>query len=225
MTLLKTIITILIILTCSTAMAFTGKCVKVSDADTIQVLDEQNKITKVRLYGIDCPEKSQAFGQKAKEFVLSQVGGKDVDVDVIDIDKYQRSVAVVKFDDKILNEEILKAGFGWYYAQYCKESFCKNWQLLESQAKLSKIGLWSDVHASPPWEYRHGGTSVSTDTLPQSPTEVDSNVEGEYHGNVDSRKFHKSSCRYYSCKNCTAVFKSKSDAEKAGYIGCKVCNP
>lgn len=208
----KILVSLLVILVSFTtpAFAFQGKIVKVTDGDTVQVLDSQNRITKVRLYGIDCPENSQAFEQKAKEFVLDIAAGKTVDVDVIDIDKYQRSVGVVKFDDKILNEEILKAGFGWFYDQYCKESFCKNWQQLEQTARINKAGLWSDVHAQAPWEYRHGGNTAAS---------------GDYHGNIDSLKFHKPDCRYYNSKNCTRIFKSKEEAEKAGYSPCKICKP
>ncbi len=108
-------------------LAFTGKVVDVMDGDTVKVLDSSNQIIKVRLYGIDCPEKSQAFGQKAKEFVLSQVGGKTVDVEAIDTDKYGRTVGVVTVGRLILNAEIIKAGYAWYYAQYCKAQFCSEW--------------------------------------------------------------------------------------------------
>lgn len=122
----------------------------------------------------------------------------------------------MKFDDKILNEEILKAGYAWFYAQYCKSAFCSDWQQLEQKAKLIKTGLWSDVHARAPWDFRHGSNTETQQATTSSE---------EYHGNVDSLKFHKSDCRYFNCKNCTKIFNSKADAEKAGYVGCNVCNP
>ena len=144
--------------------------------------------------------------------------GKTVDVDVIDIDKYQRSVGVVKFDDKILNEEILKAGFAWYYAQYCKAAFCENWQELEQTARNNKVGLWSDVHAQAPWDYRHGGNT-------ETASPKNSTISGDYHGNIDSLKFHKSGCKHFNCKNCTKIFNTRDEAVKAGYSPCKICNP
>ncbi|MBU1155348.1 MAG: Ada metal-binding domain-containing protein [Proteobacteria bacterium] len=50
-------------------------------------------------------------------------------------------------------------------------------------------------------------------------------AEMVYHGNVRSRKFHRPSCRYYDCKNCTARFTSREQAIQAGYVPCKVCKP
>ncbi len=70
--------------------AFTGQVVGVSDGDTIAVMHE-GKAEKVRLTGIDCPEKGQAFGKAAKRFVSEQVFGKVVTVEVKGTDKYQRT--------------------------------------------------------------------------------------------------------------------------------------
>ncbi|MGO9370697.1 MAG: Ada metal-binding domain-containing protein [Syntrophobacteraceae bacterium] len=49
--------------------------------------------------------------------------------------------------------------------------------------------------------------------------------ETEYHGNVHSRVFHRPSCRYFNCANCTKVFKTREDAIADGYRPCRVCNP
>lgn len=46
-----------------------------------------------------------------------------------------------------------------------------------------------------------------------------------YHGNVKTKKFHRHGCRYYSCRNCLANFKTREEAIKAGYYPCKVCKP
>ena len=47
----------------------------------------------------------------------------------------------------------------------------------------------------------------------------------EYHGNIKSKKFHKNTCQYFNCKNCTKVFKTRDEAMKAGYEPCKICKP
>ncbi|MEW5980163.1 MAG: thermonuclease family protein [Acidobacteriota bacterium] len=101
-----------------------GKVVGVSDGDTITVLNEKTPI-KVRLYGIDCPEKGQAFGARAKQLTSDLVFGKTVDVEPVEIDQYGRTVGIVKLENgKIVNAEILRAGFAWVYDRYCTKPVC-----------------------------------------------------------------------------------------------------
>ena len=132
----------------------TGKVVRVADGDTITVLDAQNTQNKIRLYGIDAPEKAQDFGNKSREKLASLVAGKDVVVTVIDIDQYGRNVGRINIDGKEVAEEMLKAGLVWVYTAYCKIPECKSWKELETQAKTAKIGLWSNPTAQEPWLWR-----------------------------------------------------------------------
>ncbi len=130
------------------------KCVKVSDGDTITVL-QWKKEYKVRLYGIDCPEKSQAYGKKAKKFTADKVFGKIVDVDVKDTDRYGRLVGIVHCELFSLNEELLKNGYAWHYKQYSKDSFYRSvFEDWEAEARRKKVGLWADLNPQAPWEYR-----------------------------------------------------------------------
>ena len=130
------------------------KCVKVSDGDTITVL-QWNKEYKVRLYGIDCPEKSQAYGKKAKQFTADKVFGKIVDVDIKDTDRYGRLVGIVHCELFSLNEELLKNGYAWHYKQYSKDSFYRRvFEDWEAEARRKKVGLWADLNPQAPWEYR-----------------------------------------------------------------------
>jgi len=206
------------------ASAFDGRVVKVTDGDTVDVLDTSNKLTKVRLYGIDAPEKSQDFGQKSKQFVLDIVAGKTVSVEAIDTDRYGRTVGVVHIGNTLLNAEILKSGLAWYYSQYCKKSFCGEWQQIESQARSSKIGLWSISNPQPPWDFRKyqkkSNTNANTATIKQDISE-----SGEYHGNTGSKKFHQKSCQHFNCKNCTTIFNSRDEAIAEGYLPCALCKP
>jgi len=87
--------------------------VSVADGDTITILSNHNQQTKIRLYGIDTPEKSQAFGKKAKKFTASLTAGKQVSVKVYDKDRYGRSVGVVFVGGTNVNEEIIRAGYAW----------------------------------------------------------------------------------------------------------------
>ncbi len=91
----------------------TGKVVKVADGDTITIINNHKQKTKIRLYGIDTPENSQPYGDKAKKFTANLVAGKNVSVKVYDTDRYKRSVGIVHAGNKNVNEEILKAGYAW----------------------------------------------------------------------------------------------------------------
>ena len=217
--------------------ALSGKVVNVADGDTITVLSN-NIETKVRLYGIDCPEKSQPYGQKAKQFVLSMVSGKQVDVDIIDTDRYGRAVGVIKLSGTILNTEIIKAGLAWQYERYCKMPFCSEWKQLESDAKAVKAGLWSEPNPEPPWDFRHenknkpakvkhfDNSSFQTESKESNPSnQTIESATGEFHGNSQSHKFHNSGCRHYDCSNCTVIFNSRDKAINSGYQPCKICNP
>ena len=195
--------------------AWTGKVVGISDGDTITVL-HHGRGERIRLYGIDCPEKRQAFGKRAKQFSSKMVFGKNVEVRSVTTDRYGRTIAWVYVNGACLNEELLKAGLAWHYKRFSSE---RHLAKLENEARQSETGLWGDPHAIPPWDFRHG---MRTATEPETSTDRKGLV---YHGNVKSRKFHEPSCRYYNCRNCTATFQSREEAVQAGYVPCKVCRP
>lgn len=191
--------------------AWSGKVVGVSDGDTIKVIHNGTQ-EKIRLYGIDCPEKGQPFGQKAREFTAGIVAGKTVEVKPSAIDKYGRTVAWIYADGKCVNKELLKAGMAWHYKKYSTES---NLADLEAHAKMRRIGLWGDPDQTAPWEFRHR----------PEPKKLIAEAGIIYHGNTNSYKFHRPGCRHYGCRNCTAIFKSREEAISAGYSPCKICKP
>jgi endonuclease YncB( thermonuclease family) len=132
--------------------SFSGKCVAVSDGDTIRVLNNNNEV-EVRLFGIDCPEKNQAFGSAAKKFTSEMVFGEDVNVEVRDTDRYGRSVGWVTLSDgRALNEELVRAGMAWWYREYAP--YDTKLGALEEQARAARLGLWVDKKPTPPWEFR-----------------------------------------------------------------------
>ena len=131
----------------------TGKVVSIADGDTITVLENRTQY-KIRLYGIDTPEKRQDFGNRAKQFTSDMVFGKQVQVVKKDIDRYRRIVGMVYVGDYCLNEALIESGMAWVYRKYCKMGICDRWYELESEAKNRKIGLWSHPNPVPPWEYR-----------------------------------------------------------------------
>ena len=139
---------VIIFISCSNQKA---KVIGVKDGDTIVVLLKNNETQTLRLAEIDCPEKSQAFGMKAKQFTSSQVYGKYITFRTIAKDKYGRSIAKVYYDDKYLSEEIIKAGFAWFYKRYSNN---KRLELLKHEAKRNKLGIWSDKTTIEPYKFR-----------------------------------------------------------------------
>ncbi len=125
-----------------------GKVVGVSDGDTITVLDEMDKGNfKIRLDKIDAPEKKQAFGNKAKQFLSSLIFGKQVTVRYKAVDRYGRIVGVVYCDGVEINLVMVQNGYAWYdktpaYIQ------------AEKQARADKKGLWASNVPMNPYEFR-----------------------------------------------------------------------
>lgn len=143
---------ILTLLSLALCYSQSGKVVKVKDGDTIVVLDSQNNQTTIRLAEVDCPEKSQAFGAKAKDFTIEQVATKNVTYQVETTDRYGRTIAKVYYDGgKYLSEEIIKMGFGWHYKQY---SSSEKLVQLERNARKQKLGLWFDPSPIEPQLFR-----------------------------------------------------------------------
>lgn len=133
------------------AFPFTGKVVAVLDGDTIEVL-HNGKAERIRLNGVDCPEKKQAFGQKAKRFTSSLVFGKTVVVVPSEKDRYKRIVGDVFLSNGVnLSYELVRAGFAWWYRKYSDDVMLA---VLELEAQLERKGLWLDPHPMPPWEWR-----------------------------------------------------------------------
>ena len=138
------------IIFCQTTL--TGKVIGVKDGDTVVVLDSLNRQTTLRLAEIDCPENSQPFGNKAKQFTSQEIYRKQIKYIVTDIDRYGRSIAMIYYDDnKYLSAELIKNGLAWHYKRY---SISKELAQFESSAKLQKVGLWYDTNPIEPWVWR-----------------------------------------------------------------------
>ena len=134
-------------------ITLTAKVVGIKDGDTVVVLDSLNNQITLRLAEVDCPEKSQPFGTKAKQFTSDQIYLKTIKYVVTDTDRYGRSIAMIYYDtdNKYLSAEIIKAGMGWHYKRY---STSKELATFEDNAKKNKIGLWVDSNPVAPWEFR-----------------------------------------------------------------------
>ena len=140
------------------ALAWEARVVAVADGVTITVLTPDNRRIKIRLYGIDCPERRQAFGKSARQATSDAVYGKNVDVWPIETDRYGRTVAVVSpvaGHGDSLNLILVRTGMAWVYPQYCKsDAICAPLRAAETEARERHLGLWEDKDPIPPWEWR-----------------------------------------------------------------------
>jgi endonuclease YncB( thermonuclease family) len=144
---------VLFLLAATSAFAdFSGPVVSVLDGDTLEVLHTQHP-ERIRLSGIDCPEKGQAFGTRAKQAASELVFGKQVTLQTHGHDKYGRTLAdVLLSDGENVNHTLVKDGWCWWYRKYAPGDAVL--EELEKAAREARIGLWADPQPVPPWEWR-----------------------------------------------------------------------
>ncbi len=128
-----------------------GQVVKVSDGDTLTVLDSSKTQHKIRLHGIDAPEKKQAFGNASRKFLAGLVANREVRVVWSKRDRYQRILGTVFVDGKDANLEMLKAGLAWHYKKY---DSTPAYAQAEAAAREAKRGLWQDKSPIEPESFR-----------------------------------------------------------------------
>ena len=152
------LVSLLFALVDAKAEVLVGTVVGITDGDTITVLAKDNSEHKVRLMGIDAPEKTQDFGDESKKALSNYIYQKTVTVDYKKLDKYQRKVGKVILDKQDICLAMIELGMAWHYKDYEKEQ-SKTDRDLYSQAELkareAKIGLWQDNKAIEPSAFRH----------------------------------------------------------------------
>jgi len=137
---------------------FMGNVVGVTDGDTITVLDADKVQHKIRLTGIDAPEKKQPFGNRSKQSLSDMVFNKTVTVETDMRDRYGRELGKVLAGGKDVNLEQVRAGMAWHYKAYERTQSATDRQAYadaENEAKTVKRGVWMDANPISPWEWRH----------------------------------------------------------------------
>lgn len=141
----------------ASAETITGRVVGVTDGDTITIRDASNQQFKIRLSGIDAPEKGQSFGNRAKESLSEMVFTKQVVVESNKEDRYRRKVGKVQHEGTDVNLEQVKRGMAWHYTAYAKEQAPADREAYanaEAEARVQRRGLWRESTQSAPWEVR-----------------------------------------------------------------------
>jgi endonuclease YncB( thermonuclease family) len=132
----------------------------VYDGDSILLVTRDSRRLKTRLYGIDAPETArpdkpgQPFGKTAKRALMSKILGKKVTAEQVDIDQYQRAVAVIRCAGRDINREMVAEGMAWAYRQYLQGPYASEYLDAESLARSRRTGLWQETSPRPPWEFR-----------------------------------------------------------------------
>lgn len=156
---MRSLLALLLAITFNVAHAatITGRVVAVADGDTITVLDNTNIQHKIRLAGIDAPEKKQAFGNVSKKSLSDLVYGKQVDVDWQKQDRYGRTVGKVIINGLDANLEQIKRGMAWFYSKYQNELILDDrlsYLHAHESAQTANVGLWLDKEPIAPWDFR-----------------------------------------------------------------------
>ena len=220
---------------------FSGSVVGVLDGDTFNVL-HNGRAERIRLNGIDCPEKGQAYGQKAKHAASDLVFGKEVTLHTFGKDKYGRTIGDVLLPDGTnVNQELVKKGWCWWYRKYAPGDTVL--EGLEKEAREAKKGLWVAPTPVPPWVYRKAKRGQSLDlsdlipldsetdgsastrgppllgAIEQSPAPSSSMSPYPVIGNRRSHIYHRPDCPNYSqvAPRNRVEFGSVTEAELAGY--------
>ena len=116
-----------------------GKVVKITDGDTITVLDGLSVQHKIRLFGIDAPEKKQAYGNAAKQHLSNMIVAKFVKIEY----------GSVFLGNEDINAKMVKDGFAWAFVRYSKR-----YKKEEYEARTHRRRLWSDTNVIAPWDFR-----------------------------------------------------------------------
>ena len=123
------------------AETLSGKVVGITDGDTLTLLVDRTQ-HKIRLAEIDTPERGQDWGTRARQALADKVFQENVNVEVVDVDRYDRLVGKIWLGDRDINRELVREGHAWVYRRYLDdESLLED----EAHAKTEQLGLWSDA--------------------------------------------------------------------------------
>ena len=145
----------------------TGTVTKVSDGDTIHVTTPEQTKLRVRLYGIDAPETpkinqrtgkvnkpGQPYGEESWKALEGKIMGKQVRLEILDIDKYRRMVCMVWLDDRNINLEMVREGYAEAFTEYLKPPYRAEFMKAEQEARSGGKNIWSLLEHERPREFR-----------------------------------------------------------------------
>ena len=145
----------------------TGTVTKVSDGDTIHITTPEQTKLRVRLFGVDAPETAkisrqtgkinipgQPYGDESMKALEQKIMGKNVKLDILDIDKYRRMVCMIYLDERNINLEMVREGHAEAFLEYLKPPYREEFLQAEREARSAKKGIWSLPEYERPREFR-----------------------------------------------------------------------
>lgn len=200
------------------ADSFHGKVVAVYDGDTITVLENRTQ-HKIRLHGIDTPERGQDFGTRSKQALSGLVFGSYVQVEVLDKDRYGREIGMIHYDGQNVNLWMLRNGWAWHYKKYDKSP---EFAAAEVKARQEGLGLWRGKEPTPPWEWRARQQAARAQKKAEEIRTADSDKEtataGDHWLNTKSGVRHNAGCRWFK-KTSTGRLCGPDTGEACGICG------
>jgi len=133
----------------------------VYDGGTVLLATREDNRLKVRMYGIDAPETAthgspgQPFGGIARRTLMYKIMGRQVSAEIMDVDKYHRTVAVIRYAGRDINREMVAEGLAWACRQELQGLYASEYIDAEEAARARHRGLWREDNPTPPWEFRH----------------------------------------------------------------------
>ncbi|MEP7374459.1 MAG: thermonuclease family protein [Chitinophagaceae bacterium] len=129
----------------------TSKVIKIVDGDTFDVLTKEKTTLRIRMNGIDCPERKQDFYQSAKNALAGYIFNKEVTLFITGRDRNKRTIATVYCNGENINLSMIKNGYAWHYKKYSSDTI---YAKAEKVARLARKGLWRMDHPVAPWDFR-----------------------------------------------------------------------
>ena len=143
---------------------FTAKVRKIVDGDTIHVVDKYGNQFKIRLTGIDAPEKNQAYGLESKNQLSEAINNRWVFLESkpnegkpYTVDRYKRVLAKVILNGADINLLQISSGYAWHFKRYQNQQIPSDreaYDYAEKNAKKNQLGLWEEKKPIAPWKWR-----------------------------------------------------------------------
>jgi endonuclease YncB( thermonuclease family) len=198
----------------------------VIDGDTVEVVRDGERLAiRVRLEGVDTPERGEPYNDQARRFTRALLFSQRVRVTAKELDAYGRLVARLRRGTHDASVELVRAGLACHFTRYSDDSTLR---MLQAEAQSLRRGFWAAT--ARPTCTRNLAPSSTVATGRQAPAAVRqqqtsraSTEAGPLHGNVSSRVYHASWCPNYRCRNCTALFGSEDAARRQGFRPAQDC--
>lgn len=157
---MRVLLGVLLVVCCGVVQAagvLSGRVVAVADGDTVTVLDAERVQHRIRLAGIDAPERGQAFSNRSKQALSNMVFQRAVEVHWTKKDRYGRIVGKIVVDERDAGLVLVESGLAWWYRQYARDQAPEDrvlYEVAEREAREAGRGLWGQPDAVAPWEFR-----------------------------------------------------------------------